>query len=162
MPETYDFLFVSFVQESDPNFKIGVDYTLSNIINTKYASVNSHEVRRQINGLAERFEISNFKEYGERLKELCSSFCAHPLCKDHPETDIEWRILRFLLDTSRNPIDGVVKNKKNIKLTTVKEDTNAEEKNDGEVVLRSSFVEQEFSDSELSVRFKTAEVDSEH
>lgn len=139
-------------QESDPNFKIGVDFTLSNIINTKYTSVNSHELRRQINGLGERFEISNYKEYGDRLKELCNSFCAHPECKDHPETDIEWRILSFLLNTSRNPVDGVTKNKHLIRLSSVKEEADALESEDGIVVRRSSFVEQEFSDSELSVR----------
>lgn len=131
---------------------MGVDFTLSNIINTKYTSVNSHELRRQINGLGERFEISNYKEYGDRLKELCKSFCAHSICKDHPETDIEWRILSFLLNTSRNPIDGVIKNKQNIKLNAAKEeDVNEVESDDGDVVPRTAFVEQEFSDSELSV-----------
>lgn len=148
------FVFLFSIQESDPNHKVGVDFILSNIINTKYASVNSHELRRQINGLGERFEISNFKQYGDRLKQLCKSFCEHPICKDHPETDIEWRILSFLLNTSRNPIDGVVKNKLQIKLDTVKEDENVveDDDDDDDGVLRSSFVEQEFSDSELSVR----------
>ncbi|XP_037037056.1 gamma-tubulin complex component 5-like [Bradysia coprophila] len=141
------------INETDPNFKVGVDYLLSNIINTKYTSVNSHELRRQINGLGERFEISNYKPYGDRLKDLCKSFCSHPICKDHPETDIEWRILSFLLNTSRNPIDGVTKNKQLINLGALKEDANAEESDlgGGGVAMRSSFVEQEFSDSELSV-----------
>lgn len=150
--KTVNLSFVSF-QETDSNFKVGVDFTLSNIINTKYGTVNSHELRRQINGLGERFEISNYKRYGDRLKELCKSFCSHPICKDHPETEIEWKILCFLLNTSRNPIEGVVKNKQQIKLDTLKEDDNVVESDDGEVVLRIPFVEQEFSDSELSVRF---------
>lgn len=140
------------LQESDPNFKVGVDFTLSNIINTKYAAVNSHELRRQINGLGERFEISNYKRHGDRFKELCKTFCDHPICKDHPETDIEWRILSFLLNTSRNPIEGVIKNKQEIKLDTLKEESKVVESDDDELMRRSSFVEQEFSDSELSVR----------
>lgn len=85
------------------------------------------------------------------MKELCKSFCDNPICKDHPETDIEWRILSFLLNTSRNPIDGVVKNRQKIKLHTVKEDVDVVESDDGEEDFRGSFVEQEFSDSELSV-----------
>ncbi|KAJ6635484.1 Gamma-tubulin complex component 5 [Pseudolycoriella hygida] len=138
------------INETDPNFKIAVDFTLSNIINTKYASVNSNEIRRQISGLGERFEISNFKQHGDRLKELCKSFCEHPVCKDHPETDIAWRILRFLLNTARNPIEGAIRNKDKINVEPSKEDE-ALECGDREEVHKTSFVEQEFSDSDLSV-----------
>lgn len=139
------------LQESDPNYKVCVDFALSNINNSKYMSVNSHEIRRQINGLAERFEILNYKRYGDQLKELCKSFCFHPICKDHCETDIEYKILSFLLNTSRNPIEGITSNKQDFNFDALKKEVSLIDKDKSDLVPRSSFAEQEFSDSDLSV-----------
>lgn len=140
-------------QESDPNFKACTDFAFSNIYNSKYTSVNSHEIRRHIDGLAERFEISNYKRYGDRLKELCTAFSLRADCKEHCETDIEWKILSFLLHISRNPIDGVIANDREINLNALKKEVSSSVDEDDVKVVKedSDFVEQEFSDSDLSV-----------
>lgn len=121
-------------------------------------AVNSHEIRRQINGLAERFEILNYKRYGDRLKDLCKSFCVHPICKDHCETDIEYRILSFLLNTSRNPIEGIINNKDDFNFGAVKKEVSLIDEDKSELIPRSSFREQEFSDSDLSVSTYRVEI----
>lgn len=98
------------------------NYAYSKIVHHRYLSVNSHDVRRRINGLAERFLAANYAQYGERLKELCDTLTTDETCLEHYEIDIHWKILQLLLDISRNPVAALAENKDVIRLT----DTDAE------------------------------------
>lgn len=84
--------------------------------------MNSHEIRRSIEGLAERFMAANYTQYGEHLKKLCDEFVADPLCIDHYEYDIQWSILKLLLELSRNPVSALAENKGNIELSNERGD----------------------------------------
>lgn len=91
-------------QETDDNFKICEDYAFKKIATNRFLSVNSHEVRRRVDGVAERFMADNYTQYGERLKKLVNEFVTDPLCINHYEYDIQWSLVHFLLEVSKNPL----------------------------------------------------------
>ncbi|XP_031634279.1 gamma-tubulin complex component 5-like isoform X2 [Contarinia nasturtii] len=102
--------------ENDENFKLCETYAFSRVASHRFLSVNSHEVRRRIDGVAERFMADNYTQYGERLKHLVQEFVNDPLCTNHYEYDIQWSLLQFLLDVSRNPVAALSENKNAIKM----------------------------------------------
>lgn len=118
-----DFFF-GLLQEEDENFKLCETFSHSRIINHRYLSVNSHEIRRKIDGLAERFMINNYTVYGERFKKLCQQLIDDPLCSNHYEYDIQWSLLHFLLEAAQNPLNALAINKDKIQLD---DDENVEE-----------------------------------
>lgn len=65
----------------------------------------------------------NYADYGEKLKELVQEFVTHPLCINHFELDVQWSLINFLLDVSKNPVAALAENKNSIKL----EDLNVED-----------------------------------
>lgn len=73
-------------------------------------------MRRRINGLSERFMANNYTRYGERLMELVQQFVTEPLCIQHYELDVQWVILQFLLDISKNPVTALAENKEKIRI----------------------------------------------
>lgn len=105
-----------FLQENDENFKLCETYAFSRIASHRFLSVNSHEVRRRIDGIAERFMADNYTQYGERLKELVQKFVNDPLCTNHYEYDIQWSLLHFLLGVSKNPVAALSEDKNSIRI----------------------------------------------
>lgn len=123
--------------------------------------MNSHEVRRRIDGLAERFMASNYTNYANRFKDLCQSFITEPLCIDHYETDVQWSVLQFLLEMSKNPVSALAENKNQIQLCDLEEDEEAERRNERErhmadmihslVLVNEPVARAKYDDSDLSV-----------
>lgn len=105
-----------FPQEEDENYKLCETYAFSRAASHRFLSVNSHEVRRRIDGVTERFMADNYTQYGEKLKELVQEFVNDPLCTNHYELDVQWSILNFLLEVSRNPVSALSGDKKAFKL----------------------------------------------
>lgn len=91
-------------------------YAFSRIAGHRFLSVNSHEVRRKIDGVVERFMADNYTQYGEKLKELVQKLVTDPLCTNHYEYDIQWSILHFLLAVSKNPVAALSEDKNSIKI----------------------------------------------
>lgn len=89
---------------------------LSKIQFHHYLSVNSHEIQRRMESVAERFVVANFSSYAKRLVELCDLLKDDPLCKEHYENDIQWALLSFLLEVSQKPVAGLEANKNEIRL----------------------------------------------
>lgn len=58
----------------------------------------------------------NYTRYGERLKELVNKFVNDPLCTNHYELDVQWSVLQFLLDVSKNPVAALAENKEKIQI----------------------------------------------
>lgn len=73
-------------------------------------------MRRRIDGIAERFMADNYTQYGERLKELVQEFVTDPLCTSHYEYDIQWSLLNFLLEVSKNPVAALSVDKNSIRI----------------------------------------------
>lgn len=82
---------------------------MSKVRHHNYLSVNFHEVRRRLNGLQERMIISNYQKYADRLDVLCSALISDPMCEKHYETDVQWSVLSFLLETAQRPETGLAK-----------------------------------------------------
>lgn len=76
--------------------------------NHKHLTVNSHEIRRKISGLCERFTIVNRQRYADRFVELTNLLINDPLCIDHYTTDIQWSIIQFLFEISYNPVNTLL------------------------------------------------------
>lgn len=89
--------------------------------------MNSHEIRRRIDGLAERFMADNFTTYGEHFRELCDTLIEDPLCANHYEYDIPWILLHFLLELSKNPVGALAANKNRSQLLENASDDNADD-----------------------------------
>lgn len=105
-----------FEQEDDENYKLCETYAFNRLASHKFLSVNSHEVRRRIEGISERFMADNYTQHGEKLKELVNEFVTNPLCTNHYELDVQWSIIQLLLGVSKNPVAALSKNKNSIKL----------------------------------------------
>lgn len=105
-----------YFQENDENFKLCETYAFNRIASHRFLSVNSHEVRRRIDGIAERFMFDNYTQYGERLKELAQDFVNDPLCIAHYEYDIQWSLLLFLMGVSKNPVAALSEDKNSIRI----------------------------------------------
>lgn len=103
-------------QEDDENFKLCENYAFSRITNHRFLSVNSHEVRRRIDGVAERFMADNYTQHGERFKKLVQQFVTDPICTNHEEYDIQWSVLHFLLEVSKNPVAALSEDKNSIRI----------------------------------------------
>lgn len=73
-------------------------------------------MRRRIDGIAERFMADNYTQYGEKFKELAQEFVNDPLCTSHYEYDIQWSLLHFLLEVSKNPVAALSEDKNCIRI----------------------------------------------
>lgn len=126
--------FFHFLQENDENFALCETYALARINNHRYLSVNSHEIRRRIDGLAERFMADNYTKYGQHFRALCDNLIDDPLCVGHYEYDIPWIVLHLLLELSKNPVGALVANRNRSRLLA---DSTGDEDNRQEVHAQS-------------------------
>ncbi|XP_071532789.1 gamma-tubulin complex component 5 [Panulirus ornatus] len=90
-------------QEGEENFVRSEQFVLSNLLYHHCLAVNSHAIRRSIEGLALKFTIHGQHHRAQQLTSLTSKFLASPLFKDHFETDIEWSLLSLMLHLSNSP-----------------------------------------------------------
>ncbi|XP_067640185.1 gamma-tubulin complex component 5 [Eurosta solidaginis] len=100
--------------DDDENQRSCEQLALSIIRNHRNLSTNSHEVRRKIEGIQEKFEVDNQTEYAEQLGKLCEEIIQHPLCVEHYEVDVHWSLLDFLLTLTYNPTGALRRNKEKI------------------------------------------------
>lgn len=90
-------------KEDEENFIRSEQFVLSNLLYHHCLAVNSHAVRRSIDGLALKFTVHGQHQRAARLKDLTHKFLASPIFKDHHETDLEWSLLSLLLHLSNSP-----------------------------------------------------------
>ncbi|XP_027211363.2 gamma-tubulin complex component 5 [Penaeus vannamei] len=90
-------------EEGEENFIRSEQYVLSNLLYHHCLAVNSHNVRRSIDGLVLKFSIHGQHHRSQQLQNLTSKFLASPFFKDHDELDIEWSLLSLLLHLSNSP-----------------------------------------------------------
>ncbi|XP_069937273.1 gamma-tubulin complex component 5 isoform X3 [Cherax quadricarinatus] len=90
-------------QEGEENFVRSEQFVLSNLLYHHCLAVNSHAVRRSVEGLALKFTIHGQHHRAQQLTSLTSNFLASPLFQDHFQTDVEWSLLSLLLHLSNSP-----------------------------------------------------------
>ncbi|XP_013099773.2 gamma-tubulin complex component 5 [Stomoxys calcitrans] len=105
--------------EDDINTEHCIHFAWNIIRNHRNLSTNSHDVRRKIEGIQERFCVDNSPEYAEYLGRLCDEVVKHPLCVDHYEVDVHWSLLDFLFALAYNPTGALKKNKHKIEIAPV-------------------------------------------
>ncbi|XP_036336127.1 uncharacterized protein LOC118746379 [Rhagoletis pomonella] len=91
--------------DDDENLRSCEQMAWSIIRNHRNLSTNSHEVRRKIEGIQEKFAVDNNLEYAEHLGRLCDEIIQHPLCVEHYEVDVHWSMLlnlAYILRLERN------------------------------------------------------------
>ncbi|XP_075159204.1 gamma-tubulin complex component 5 [Haematobia irritans] len=102
--------------DDDINTQQCIHFAWNIIKNHRNLSTNSHDVRRKIEGIQERFRVDNSPEYADYLGRLCDEVVKHPLCVDHYEVDVHWSLLDFLFALAYNPTGALKKNKHKIEI----------------------------------------------
>ncbi|XP_061386084.1 gamma-tubulin complex component 5 [Musca vetustissima] len=103
-------------EDDDVNTEHCIHFAWNIIRNHRNLSTNSHDVRRKIEGIQERFHVENCSEYADYLGRLCDEVVRHPLCVDHYEVDVHWSLLDFLFELAYNPTVALKKNKHKIEI----------------------------------------------
>jgi len=75
-------------QENEDNFKACERYFLSNIIHHRYLSVDSHALRRSIDGVVCKLRFHGLFAKADKLDELVKAFLASKDYKDHPTVSL--------------------------------------------------------------------------
>ena len=91
---------------SSGNYRIAVEFALSNFKYHTFLDVNSPRVRRNYDGLVSKFSVHSQLKKSEALKDCLKRFLKCPL-KDEEEagyaTEDHFRLLQLLLELSDNP-----------------------------------------------------------
>lgn len=87
-------------EEDEEGFRICERFCLSNIKHHRYLSVNSHATKEAINALITKFSIHGKYEVAKKFQELIDSFLSSFDFEQHPQYDLQWYLLTFLLDLS--------------------------------------------------------------
>ncbi|KDR22561.1 gamma-tubulin complex component 5 [Zootermopsis nevadensis] len=89
--------------EGEENFDLCERFLLSNLWHHRFLSVDSHAVRRSVDGLVTKFEVHGHLDIARKLRELVTTFLSHEVFCDHPQYDIQWSLLSLLLHLANSP-----------------------------------------------------------
>ncbi|XP_024868902.1 gamma-tubulin complex component 5 isoform X2 [Temnothorax curvispinosus] len=87
-------------EEAEEGFRICERFCLSNIKHHRYLSIDSHATKEAINALITKFSIHGKYEVAKKFQELIDSFLSSFDFEQHPQYDLQWCLLTFLLDLS--------------------------------------------------------------
>lgn len=99
----YFSIFVS-LQSNEENFKICVNFTNSHLKHHRFLSVNSHEVKRDVSGICEKFRFSNLHDTEKKFKKLVDDCLSDSLSVNHYEKDVGFAIIQLLTSLAYDPI----------------------------------------------------------
>lgn len=101
------FLIFPLFQTTDENFKTCVQFSFSHFKHHRYLSVNSHEIKRDIDGICEKLRFSNFHDTEKKFKKLVEGCVTSDLAVNHYEKDVIYSILNFLTTLAYDPISNL-------------------------------------------------------
>ncbi|XP_077272317.1 gamma-tubulin complex component 5 isoform X2 [Temnothorax americanus] len=87
-------------EEGEEGFRICERFCLSNIKHHRYLSIDSHATNEAINALITKFSIHGKYEVAKKFQELIASYLSSFDFEQHPQYDLQWSLLTFLLDLS--------------------------------------------------------------
>lgn len=70
-------------------------------------AVNGHEVQRRMEAACEKFSVSNFQLYSDKLRQWKDEVVSHPLITNSDQVDIHWAIMQLILDVAQHPVDAM-------------------------------------------------------
>jgi len=121
------------IQEDEEGFRICERFCLSNIKHHRYLSIDSHATKEAINAIVTKFSIHGKFEVAKKFQELVDSFLSSFNFEQHPQYDLQWCLLTFLLDlsteTHKSNLDSLklIRGEHNFNATSGKEDSITEE-----------------------------------
>jgi hypothetical protein len=140
------------LQANEENYKLCLQFAWSHIKHHRHLSINLHEVKRDIEGICEKFKLNNFHDEEKEFHKICETTLAHELGVYHYERDVIYSIISMLTALAYDPI-GKLKDKKRNGLPVFMRIKKFEEK---------SNEHQKFIDSLLQDNFTlTRNIDSE-
>lgn len=96
MDDIVKYLFLFLIQEKDKNFNICLDFSWSLIKHHRFLSVNSHEIKREMDGIFEKFRFNNFHDEEKIFRKMYEELISHEICTEHYEKDVIFSILSLL------------------------------------------------------------------
>jgi hypothetical protein len=106
---------------------------MSNIKHHRYLSIDSYATKEAISALVTKFSIHGKYEVAKKFQELVDSFLSSFDFEQHPQYDLQWYLLTFLLDlsteTHKSNLDSLklARGEYSFNLTSGNDDSNTEE-----------------------------------
>ncbi|XP_063983814.1 gamma-tubulin complex component 5 [Diachasmimorpha longicaudata] len=89
-------------EEPDEGYHLCERYVFSNMKHHRFLSINSHEVKRTIAEVEEKFRIYGKYAVARDFKNLVENFLTSFDFDHHPQYDLQWSLLCLLLNLSRD------------------------------------------------------------
>ncbi|XP_012522259.1 gamma-tubulin complex component 5 isoform X2 [Monomorium pharaonis] len=120
-------------EEDEEGFRICERFCLTNIKHHRYLSIDSHATKEAINALITKFSIHGKYEVAKKFQELIDTFLSSFDFEQHPQYDLQWYLLTFLLDlateTNKSNLDSLklTRGEHSFNIATGNEDSITEE-----------------------------------
>ncbi|XP_062140810.1 uncharacterized protein LOC133849015 [Drosophila sulfurigaster albostrigata] len=85
-------------------------HALHKIRHHRYLSVNSHEVRRAIDTMIDRFRFEGMTEQADAVQMLSTEIIEHAGWESHYVVDVQYSLLEFLFSMTNSPVQNVRRN----------------------------------------------------
>ena len=89
------------------NYKICVNYAFSHFKYHRFLSVNSHEIKRDIDGICEKLRFSNLHDSEKKFRKLVEESVSHELAVNHYEKDAIYAVLNLLTNLAFDPVNNL-------------------------------------------------------
>lgn len=102
-------------QPTNPLFRRCLENAVTRVRNQNELAINGHEVQRRLDGVCEKFAVSNYQPCADQLRHWMDEITKHPFVTSSDQVDIHWGVLQLILDIAQNPVDAmterVIRNK---------------------------------------------------
>ncbi|XP_076183566.1 gamma-tubulin complex component 5 isoform X2 [Ptiloglossa arizonensis] len=88
-------------EENEEGFRICERFCTTSIKHHRYLSVNSNITKEAINALIAKFSIHGKYNVAKKFEELVNTFLSSFDFEQHPQYDLQWYLLTFLLELSK-------------------------------------------------------------
>ena len=115
------------IEENEQNFKLAIEYVMSNLRFHRFLDVNPLDVSKSLKGLCSKFRVNSQEEKAVHLESLVEEFVNQPLIQYKDEdnkqiqTDAHYALLSLLLNSSNNPLKNDFMPKKDDKIEKTEE-----------------------------------------
>lgn len=96
-----------FFKTNDENYNTCIQFTYSHLKYHRFLTINSHEIKREIDGICEKLRFSNFHDTEKKFRKLVEDSITHELAVNHYEKDVMYSILSLLATLAFDPINNL-------------------------------------------------------
>ncbi|XP_053979721.1 gamma-tubulin complex component 5 isoform X1 [Hylaeus volcanicus] len=118
-------------EENEEGFRVCERFCTMSIKHHRYLSVNSNTTKEAINDLITKFSIHGKYNVAKKFEELVDTFLSSFDFEQHPQYDLQWYLLTFLLELSKETCKSDLEC---LKLTRGENIFNATGENENEVI----------------------------